>query len=87
MAVTTNPHHVLNTLARPEGPATIPSPAQVRAAAAEIRKSWTPHQRRRRAKLARYLLWRQVLVGTPADRPPTTDGPQGVTPKCSPRHS
>ena len=42
---------------------TIPSPAKVRAAAAEIRKSWSPRQRRRRAQLARSMLKQQFAAG------------------------
>jgi hypothetical protein len=53
-----------------DNPSTIPSPAKVRAAAEEIRSSWTPIQRRRRAELARYLLWHQVLSGSQPDPRP-----------------
>ncbi len=42
---------------------TVPSPERVRATAAAIRRSWTPSQRRRRAELARYLLFERLLAG------------------------
>lgn len=47
-----------------EGLVSIPSPARVRARAAEIRRGWTPSQRRHRAQLARYMVWRQLLGRT-----------------------
>ncbi len=37
----------------------IPTPELVRSTAAEIRKSWPPEERRRRANLARLMFWRQ----------------------------
>jgi hypothetical protein len=49
---------------QPERLVAIPSPAKVRARAAKIRRGWTKTQRRRRAQLARYLVWRQLLGGT-----------------------
>jgi hypothetical protein len=39
---------------------TVPAPAKVRAMAAEIRKSWTPQERRRRA-VACATVWRQLI--------------------------
>lgn len=45
-----------------DAPWRIPSPAMVRATAAEIRRSWTPRQRRRRAQVAHYILLQQLLV-------------------------
>lgn len=45
-------------------PSTIPSPAQVRATADAIRKSWTPRQRRQRAQLARSMTLAQLLCLT-----------------------
>ena len=47
----------------------IPSPAKVQATAAEIRESWTPRQRRRRAQLARSMLRQQLLAPSPVDEP------------------
>jgi hypothetical protein len=44
-----------------EGLEIIPSPANVRARAAEIRRGWSKGQKRRRAQLAHYLLWRRFL--------------------------
>lgn len=44
-----------------DGLETVPSPKKVRAMAAEIRKSWTPSERRRRAMLARTAVWRQLI--------------------------
>ena len=41
---------------------TIPSPEKVRDVAAEIRESWTPRERRRRALLARYMAARQPFA-------------------------
>ena len=52
---------------------TIPSPAKVRATAAEIRDTWTPHQRRRRAQVARYMLLQQLLAPSQAIRRPKSD--------------
>jgi hypothetical protein len=43
----------------PEGPLAIPTPASVRARAAEIRRGWSKSQKRRRAQLAQYLVWRK----------------------------
>ena len=43
-------------------PITIPTPAKVRAEAAEIRKSWSPRERLRRAELARRLLLAQWIT-------------------------
>ena len=40
----------------------IPNPQQVRATAAEIRRSWTPRERRRRAQLARSMFIEALLV-------------------------
>jgi hypothetical protein len=42
-------------------PATIPSPEKVRAAAAAIRRTWTPRERQRRAELGRHLLYKRLL--------------------------
>jgi hypothetical protein len=39
----------------------IPNPENVRVRAAEIRRGWTPSERRHRAQLAHYLLWRNLL--------------------------
>jgi len=44
-----------------EIPVIVPTPANVRALAAEIRKGWTPRQRRRRAVLARRMMERQLV--------------------------
>jgi hypothetical protein len=41
----------------------LPSPEEVQAMAAEIRKSWTPRERQRRAQLARWAAWGQLLAG------------------------
>jgi hypothetical protein len=41
----------------------VPSPEQVRAMAAEIRKSWSPSERRRRAALARFAVLRELIGG------------------------
>jgi len=43
------------------GPDTIPSPAKVRAAAAAIRRTWTPRERQWRAELGRHLLYKRLL--------------------------
>lgn len=40
----------------------IPTPARVRAVAAEIRRSWTPRERHRRALLARYFIWQAIAA-------------------------
>lgn len=41
----------------------IPSPEKVRAMASDIRRAWSPRERRRRALLARYLILRQFAAG------------------------
>jgi hypothetical protein len=41
----------------------IPSPEKVRAMACDIRRTWSPRERRRRALLARYLILRQFIAG------------------------
>jgi hypothetical protein len=48
---------------QPDRLMSIPNPANVRARAAEIRRGWTPSQRRHRAQLARYMVWRKLLGG------------------------
>ena len=45
--------------------ATIPGPELVRDMAAEIRESWTPRERRRRAYLARTVMLRQLIACEP----------------------
>lgn len=59
-----------------EDPRAIPSPAQVQAIAAEIRRSWTPRQRRRRAREARFMLLRQLLARV--ERMPRADSERDV---------
>jgi hypothetical protein len=49
----------------PTASATIPSPELVRDMAAEIRDSWTPRERRRRAHLARTMMLRQLIASGP----------------------
>jgi len=51
-----------DALRRPDELPIIPSPAKVQASAEEIRRQWTPQQRRRRAQVARYLLLQQLLA-------------------------
>jgi hypothetical protein len=41
----------------------VPSPQEVRAMAAEIRQSWSPRERHRRALLARWAALGQLLGG------------------------
>jgi hypothetical protein len=41
---------------------TIPSPEQVRTAAAEIRQGWSPRVRQQRAILARYMMLWQLAA-------------------------
>jgi hypothetical protein len=43
-------------------PHTIPNPEQVRAAAAAIRRTWSPRTRHARARLARTLLLRHLVA-------------------------
>ena len=73
----------LDALEREQPPA-IPSPAKVQATAAEIRRSWTPRQRRRRAQVARYMLLQQLLARVRTM--PRADPEPGfrVTPKFPP---
>ena len=57
----------------PDEPSSIPTPARIRATAAEIRSAWSPGERRRRAQAARCVLLRQLCGAAslmPADRAP-----------------
>ena len=66
-------------------PATVPNPEKVKAAAAEIRQSWSPRQRRRRAELARYLLFERLLAGM-AEAPRARHSSLRITPKSRLSH-
>jgi hypothetical protein len=68
MATKEKPRRPSKTLRHEDAAATIPSPAKVQATAAEIRDTWTPHQRRRRAQVARYMLLHQLLAPAQASR-------------------
>jgi hypothetical protein len=70
MATKTKPRRPSKALPHDISVATIPSPAKVQATAAEIRETWTPHQRRRRAQVARYMLLQQLLAPVQASLPP-----------------
>jgi hypothetical protein len=70
MAATTRSQPDSGALESPNRPATIPSPAQVQATAAAIRRNWTPKQRRRRAQLACSMLWQQFADAAPVARDP-----------------
>ena len=69
-----------DVLERQDEPQAIPSPAKVQATAAEIRRSWTPRQRRRRAQAARYMRWQQLLAEAPLMRPVEGDPGCRLTP-------
>lgn len=71
----------------PDGLATIPSPAKVRAIAAEIRQSWTPRERRRRAQAARYMLVQQLVAGAGMIGPADRDAGFQLTPRFPPSRS
>jgi hypothetical protein len=66
MATEAKPRRPSKTRRPTDVAATIPSPAKVQATAAEIREAWTPHQRRRRATVARYMLLQQRLAPSQA---------------------
>lgn len=88
MAANVNTLHRWEAPAQTESPTVIPTPANVRARAAEIRSSWSPRQKRRRAKAARNMLLHQLLVEAEPVRP-ADDEPSGVeaTLPLTPRHS
>ena len=71
----------------PDGLATIPSPAKVRAIAAEIRQSWTPRERCRRAQAARYMLLQQLIARARLIGPADRDAEFQLTPRFPPSRS
>ena len=81
MAASAQAIRAFDALERQDELQAIPSPAKVQATAAEIRGSWTPRQRRRRAQLARSMLRQQLLAEAPSMRPVEGDSHGRLTPK------
>jgi hypothetical protein len=62
-------------------PETIPNTEQVRAAAAAIRSTWSPRTRQVRARLARTLLFRHLVLALFQPLEPAALPPSSATPR------
>lgn len=87
MAVNVNALRQSDAPLQADAPTVIPSPAKVQAKAAEIRNAWSPRQRRRRAKVARYMLLQQLLTGFDPVAAVADQQPLRLTPRRSPSRS